>query len=138
MFWSFNLHLDKLNDVGLYKGVHFWSIKVLGKSWHCYASIGVTTAKNKDILNRNGINYHWLCEGFYSYYRGYGEWKKDEVVTIKLDCDNWSVTYWKQDEELKTRKIKPSNYHMVLLCCNRSAITHMEIVETPQNLTQHR
>ena len=40
------------NEIGLNKGVHFWSIKLLDVNGFCYRSIGITTIKNKEIVTK--------------------------------------------------------------------------------------
>ena len=127
----------------LCQGVHLWSIKLIKKNQGvCFCSIGVTTEKNDEIINKfqhtgSSPSYtHWMKEGtneVHSYLQGCKQpWKKDEVITAKLDCDNWDVTYYRGTQEIKKDVIvKDRRYYFAFLCCNLSSWTHFQIVESP-------
>ena len=147
--------LGQYNDIGLNKGVHLWSIECCAAVVSgCFLSIGVTTEKNDKLINewKNPQNsfdlyadslaldtsipghLHWFDQGFYSYWKGYGHWNQGEVMTIKLNCDDWNVTYYKDGTQVKYDEIEVNKfYYFALLCCDNDAYTHLKIVET-QNI----
>ena len=140
--------LGQYNDAGLNKGVHTWSIRnLIESSTGCHLSIGVTTEKNYKLINEWKHDYNeidlffadvpvqpsWINEGYNSYWDGYvNKWSQDQVITIKLNCDDWNVTYYKDNKEIKKDKIEPDkHYHFALLCCCRNCNTHLKIEENP-------
>ena len=132
--------LEHFNDDGLNKGVHYWSVKAIIKAG-CFACIGVTTQKNHKLINEWAFDghrcshYRWIKNGHNSHYDISGEWDKDAVITLRLDCDAWSVTYYVGTDEIRKDNIKPNqSYYLALMVCNESEWTHLKIVETPQKL----
>ena len=134
--------LGQYNDSGLNKGVHSWSIKsLLTSDWFsgCYASIGVTTEKNDKLIEKwnsfDGNNTHWINEGYNSHIQRTSSIPSKVTITIKLDCNNWTVTYYKDLEEFKKARIEPQqSYYFAMLCCGISENTKLQIVETPNDL----
>ena len=128
--------LEQYNDTGFNKGVHLWSIKFLGDC-SCFLSVGVTTEKNDTLINKwngpNGARAHWIYDGYNSYYKGYDDWLRNKVITLKLDCNNWTVTYYKDDKEYKVDNIKKDkSYFLAVICCGIDSYSHMKIVESPK------
>ena len=133
--------ISQYSNTGLDKGVHVWSIKSLGiDSGCCYISIGVTTEKNDLLINdwdHDGLAMSdWPVAGYHSHYAGADDmgdkvgWKRDEVVTMKLDCDQSRVTYYRDKEEIKSDKIEPNqSYYPAVLCCGHIEQTHLQIIE---------
>ena len=144
--------LEHKNNIGFNKGVHLWSIEYLGTSATCDLSVGVTTEKNNklinewkhnqfefgfvlDSLNDNDVNEPWIEEGYHSYWDGHGILEKYEIVTIKLNCNNWTVSYFQGKEEIQRDNIKPNRfYHFALLCCGMSSWSHFKTVDTPRGI----
>ena len=141
MGYAIYADLVQFNDVGINKGIHLWSVKFLAENEEgiaqCYASIGVTTEKNEDILNTadgDGTgDYYWITSnGCNSFHNACNEWKTNEIITVKLDCDAWSVTYYYGEGEKKTDEIDANkHYHFVMYCCGLDFITHYQVVESP-------
>ena len=145
--------LGEYNDIGLNKGIHFWSIKSIRskKGYHtfsgCYASIGVTTEKNDEIIkhwdwrgpkkhrNKFTDRKHFVHTGYGSHCQKCYGFSHDVIVTTKLDCNDWSVTYYKDKEQYKKENI-PSNqyYYLAMLCCGKSVFTNLQVVETDDEL----
>ena len=136
--------LYEKNGTGLNKGVHYWSIKLVDVNGFCYRSIGITTAKNEQIIEQNadyfvGQNQVAETAGYHYYYDGTHnlEWLKNDTFTIKLDCDNWNVSYYKNSELKRQDEIKCNeNYFLVLSFCGHPDCTSLQIVETPPEIHQ--
>ena len=131
--------LGELYDRGINNGVHLWSVKCLVRRALCFASIGVTTEKNDKWINEwyGKGKIQWINKGYNSFCLGSGKWNKDEVITIKLDCNQWTVKYYKDSDktEFQTDHIEPyKSYYFALLICNLSNWSHYEIIESPSNL----
>ena len=132
--------LGQFNNSGLNKGVHLWSIK-LANMGGCFASIGVTTEKNDEIINEfchdgGGSSDYWMGEKneeFNSWYDGCRKgWTQNEVITVKLDCNNWMVTYYKDEKEIMKDEIEcDRSYYFALMCCNKSWWTLFQVAKSP-------
>ena len=141
--------LGQFNDIGLNEGIHLWSIQNLANDHNgCFLSIGVTTAKSYKLINEwkrednafglyvdstfGSSNYeHWIDQGFNSYWKGYSFWKENQVMTIKLNCNDWSVTYYQDGIQVKNEEIEAGQcYYFALLCCDNDVYTHLKVVET--------
>ena len=131
--------LGQYSDTGLKQGIHLWSIKSLvdyESQWSvCFSTIGVTTEKNDKLINEwnhNGDSeVHWISTGFSSYHEECYDFKSDVVVTIKLNCNEWTVTYYKDKEQFKKEKIEPNQcYYLAMLVCCESDLTHFKVVES--------
>ena len=136
--------LGQYDDIGLSQGIHSWSIQRLLKSIdtsNCFCSIGVTTEKNDEIINifsHNGSkpHAHWMEEksnSCHSYYEGCRKgWKSNEIITVKLDCNDWNVMFYRDKEEIRRDKIKKGkSYYFAFMCCNQSLWNHFQIVDDP-------
>ena len=96
---------SQYSNTGFNKGIHLWSIKSLltqryGDLWSgCYASIGVTTQKNDKLINK--CHHGKIKIGYNSWYQTLNDFdlSHDVIVTIKLNCNDWTVTYYKDKEE---------------------------------------
>ena len=59
------------------------------------------------------------------------KWNKNDVITVKLNCDNWEVTYYKNGIGFKWDIVDPyESYFFVMFCCGYS-IPDMQVVENP-------
>ena len=137
--------LGHYNDIGFNKGVYFWSIENLADGATCMLSIGVTTEKSDKLVNEWKHNatalliwldekacaQQWIKNGFGSFFKGNLNWRKNKVITVKLDCDNWIVTYYRDGKKFKRDDIEPNkSYYFALLCCDQGAYTHLKVVES--------
>lgn len=133
------------------KGVHLWSVKSLrgddelfestllchnkAAPCPCYASIGVTTKKYQHLSTKKAIR-GWIPydNDASSHYEGAVDWMQNEIMTVKLDCNDWSVTYYrdsKPGKEFKREEVEPGFYYFVAVCCGNAKFGHMEIVDNP-------
>ena len=134
--------LGQYSEAGLNKGVHYWSVKaIFDKSkTSCFASIGVTTEKNDNLINNwshDGDEMHyWVKDkGYNSHEHLGGKWMKNQLITLRLDCDEWNVTYYDGTQEVKKEDIEPNqSYHFALMVCCRKVFTQYQVVETPREL----
>ena len=148
--------LKEYNNIGFNKGIHFWSIAYPHAM--CYASIGVTTEKNDKLINEcvgdwedqfdeehQGQNDNlwvdcpnWIINGYNSYFEvdhRSGGYSKGDIVTMKLDCNDWIVTYYLNEKKYKENDIEPDkSYFMAVVACGRVNNTEFEVVETPDYL----
>ena len=134
--------LGQYNDIGLNKGIHLWSLRSFAiDSGRCYLSIGVTTEKNDKVINdwnsaKIRKRNHWIEDGYNSHFEGNprisetGAWLYGEVITAKLDCDQWKVTYFRNNEEIQQDEIEPNqSYYFALMCCANSSYSVLKVVE---------
>ncbi len=85
------------------------------------------------------INIHFPKQGHYSFFKGWSDWKAHIVVVVKLNCNNWTATYYKHNaddydgsnvKQIQINKIKPNqSYHFAMLCCHLKQYTHLQIVK---------
>ena len=74
-------------------------------------------------------------KGYNSHYQYCVNFEPDVIVTIKLNCNDWTVTYYKDKEEFKKDDIEPEqHYYLAMLCCGKSCYTHLKVVESPDDL----
>ena len=148
--------LGKNNDIGLKEGVHFWTIKSLfcheKDAWNefadCYCSIGVTTEKNKEIINENqggvevGNNEYvtWIFERGINSYLDISYHHNDAItITIKLDCNEWKVTYYANTEKVKQDQIEPNKYYyLAMYCCDQLSSTQLIVIDTPDKIIENK
>ena len=134
--------ISSISDNGLNSGIHLWSVKLLpatGNFSHyarCHASIGVTTEKYDDKMYGPrdwSSTGGWITnEGYNSLYYGCGQWNENEMITVKLDCNDWRVIYYKDEAEFKDEKLEADKcYYFAMNCCGDSSRTHFQVVETP-------
>ena len=138
--------LGEFDDIGFDHGVHLWSVKRLPTDpydeYDDYGvCIGVTTEKNDDIIHKfeygadetgeKPISW-WMPEEIdtcHSYYEGWDGWYQNEVITIKLDCIDWLVTYYKNGKEFKKDDIeKDRAYYFAILGSEKEKY---QVVEHP-------
>ena len=130
--------LQQFNDIGLINGIHVWSIRKLTKWSSCFASIGVTTDKSVKLVNEwrhdGNSRDHWIDKSgsFNSFFTGCGQWETNETITVKLDCNDWTATYYKDEKEIKKDEIEADkSYYFTMLCCGLAESTHFQVVESP-------
>ena len=139
------------SETGFNRGIHYWSIKALPLEYSpeyrtspCYRNIGITTARNEKIVSSMSDEFvgHWtndhVVSGYHYYYDGCADedgWGNDEIITVKMDCDDWKVSYYKELVLKRTETIEPYQYYFFALsCCVDPDFTSLTIVETPQNI----
>ena len=138
------IYADLMNydNSGLNQGVHFWSVKAIfdkGAKVTCYGSIGVTTEKNYKTINDTYRSYsNWIGKGYNSHYSGVGEWKRHHILTVKLDCNKHTVTYYDNNKPIQRDDTAPNkSYYFAMICCNNSRGSKYEIVDTPKELLSY-
>ena len=140
--------LGKDNDIGLNKGIHFWTIKsVLHHDEpedhdfaECYCSIGVTTKKDNKAMSESWshTHMHWIDitpERCYSYLDIFFNHNMANIVTMKLNCNDWTVTYYVDEEQIKVDEIEADNsYYLAVCCCDQSSSTQILVIDTPTSI----
>ena len=142
--WGYLIYADlgHYNDIGLNKGVHIWSIKLLSGGYSygnrgatCFKSIGVTTEKSQELIDkfeRHGDKQHWIEDGYNSFYKGNFHWQPQSVVTVKLNCNEWTVTYYNNNKQFQMDKIEANKYYyFAMMCCDKQRFTKVQVVENP-------
>eukprot|EP01084_Bolivina_argentea_P146080 255880_1 len=108
------------NDSGYNKGIYFWSVKL--NTIHSFRSVGVTTEMSKEFVEQfNGYLEFWPIHkhGSCSFWDGYNaQWTYEEIITVKLNCDEWTVTYFRNNKKVKMDHIPPNkSYFFALYSC---------------------
>ena len=140
------------NLYGINSDVHYWSMQLLMTQFYqenneelqdciednhwCFKSIGVTTFKPEGTV-KCSVNA-WLHgdENTYSYLNGIGplHWDFGDTMTVKLDCNQWNVSYYKNGDKkpLKMDNIKENGYYYLAAAfCGHEDETYARIVDTP-------
>ena len=121
---SCSVYAASPNGKGFNSGVHYWSLQNILKQLdfddnedeyagdhYCVHSIGIRSKKyESDLTNISGA---WIRDAdtkyeYHSYIEGddNGHWYYQQIYTIKLDCNEWTVTYFKSNSILKQKKLK--------------------------------
>ena len=125
--------LGQFDSIGFIEGIHSWSIKAIsGCVDACFCSVGVTTMKNDKLINEwshDGESHvDWIEEGCNSWFEPH-KWPKDVTVTMKLDCNDWTVTYYQDKKQVAKENVEPNKpYFLALLSCG--VYGHFSIVES--------
>jgi len=120
---------------GLCSGVHSWSLQSLSaRSASCYQSVGVTQIKPTEAA-LNTKSSHWPHEDTTrdSFFCGYQQqWKQGDVVTVELDCDEWTVTYFVNGVQVKRDEVPRGKWFMALSLCASKNLVHLKSVKFPK------
>ena len=125
------------DSYGIDKGVHLWSIKAIGKHWkakywYCTRTMGITTRRRFTEVPRHIITGQYFYQG--STVEG-TRWKIGDILTMKLDCDNWIVEFYLNEKLMKQQIIgKVTKYFMALCCCSSHNQIYYESVDTPSSI----
>ena len=133
------------NDIGFNAGIHYWSVKALQSIWGsrfdgrstCYRSIGITTTKTKQIVKKIVDTFvsESQVSGYHYYFNGCRAddgWIDGQIITVKLNCNEWTVSYYKDSAFKRMENIEPNqHYFFTLSCCAEPNRTSLQIVETP-------
>lgn len=110
-----------LNGNGYTHGIQYWSVQTQRIHIGCYCSIGVTTKKNKHWIENNFDSGHWptMAKPIYFYnVHSNNKWKKGDIMTVKLDCNQCKVTYFKNKIKQEEYDIPPNQmYYFALSAC---------------------
>ena len=60
----------------------------------------------------------------HKHYRECSKWRRNQVITIKLNCNEWSATYYEGHKEI-TKHPTPANksYYFAMLCCSSLSVS---------------
>ena len=139
-------YIESPEGKGFNAGVHYLSVKnVRDEHVHCFKNVGVMAKRDRSITNEAKGWGNWTQTaaltdktlsfyGTFSHYGGKSRWKYGDIVTVKLDCDEWKVTYYHDHKRVQMDQIKPNkSYHFVINCCENPRYSHFEIVEFVPN-----
>eukprot|EP01084_Bolivina_argentea_P053409 98037_1 len=113
---------------GYNKGVHLWSIKCnkLCHTFHegCHHDIGIISCRNKNYTIKPLFTRKYENDGVL--YKGFENvWKQGNIITVKLDCNNWTVTFYVMNKssqitfgmKVSEQTIERNEYYFVLHLC---------------------
>ena len=158
---GFLIYPATLYPEGFSRGVHYWSVLLIGKenvTQYCFHSIGImseekNTAQLEVMCDRWPEEWNYLdmpftddqqpaTSDYYAYdVKKHGSdpnlkakhyWGRNQTMTVKLDCDNGTIHYFKDGEQLKCNLNidKTRSYHFVMTSCVLSD-NWFRVVDTP-------
>ena len=119
---------------GYNSGVYIWSIKRI-YGLECFRSVGITNCKPDMVksgldMRIYSISYNTKIEKVY-YYDGLNnlsKWNNNDIITIKLDCIKWKVSFYKMKYCIKQEKImKNKKYYFVIETCTDPSTSYQII-----------
>ena len=132
---AWTVFLESPDNKGFNTGIHYVSIKNINETaTQCFRNIGIITERNEDIINNHSWTRWTDLKGdeqpVESFFEGRYKWKYNEVLSMKLDCNKWTMTYWKDDTLLKKDDISPNkSYHFAVNLCECVNWTHYQVVD---------
>ena len=77
-------------------------------------------------------------QGYFSYHRACSRWNQtNEIITIKLNCNDWTVTHYDNKREVKHEDIEPNKAYYFGLFCHVNYYCRnfsLQAIECPFNL----
>eukprot|EP01084_Bolivina_argentea_P033256 61537_1 len=130
------IYPESFNTNGYNKGIYVWSIKCHNAT-SCYRYFGIYSKRKEEYLTlqksgKGGGYAHSDDELCAHLNGGYRNWKKGQIWTVKLDCNNWKISWYNGKELHHSEPIINTNmsyYFIIQLCA--SVTSHYEVVETP-------
>eukprot|EP01083_Nonionella_stella_P022756 62917_1 len=125
---------------GFSKGVHEWKIKFL-KILHHHSNPGIITNVNDLCSVKRGYNqlknsagskccgtlYMWhdwdkqlqgYHDGVLTLHQGCSNINVNDIITVVLDCDNWTLTFLRNEQHIGSMNITPAQtYHPCIYTC---------------------
>ena len=152
---GYTIYPETLNMNGFSKGIHFWSVKLLGIDFaddfeddfaenYCYHSIGVVPNERKiEPLSNHSDEWQYEYDKINGIQKSTSTsfwsgnkcgWNRDDIITVKLNCNEWNVEYYKNDEFKRNDKIdSDKSYFFAMNSCD-SEDNWFQIVPIPQNI----
>ena len=129
---AYQLGLETLYKEGTAKGIHYLSIDFMNHD----SAIAIGIKNNKQFMNTQKAMAS-TTKGL-SYYHLLDRQDFNSVITIKLDCDNWNVSFlrynWSVIHVIKEQSIEPDAYHFGINARSYDDI-HITIVDTKEIYT---
>ena len=141
---GYTVYPECLVNDGYKKGTHYWSVKLLGEDNnaldYCFHSIGIIANQRNQKWCSTYSDKWPIRDGFeeqpstqISWYKGDldGNWNRNHIMTVKLDCDHGIVEYWNNEEKVQKDKIDTdqSYYFAMNTCC--IPCHYFKVVDTP-------
>ena len=132
--------VESPDNKGFNKGVHYLSLQNINEEDiddidYCFYNIGVLAERDQTKIKDEGEweNTHFSYDNGYtphSFYKGRHYWNYMDVITVRLDCDEWTVTYYKDNEQVQKDKIDGGkSYHFAVNMCVNQNWVHFKIVD---------
>lgn len=126
------------DNEGFDKGIHVWSIKLVPKSWKSKylpfqdpKRIGITT--NKDSWEELDIDLALRPDR--NWFEADKVWVAESILTIKLDCTLWKISFYINDKKMNEEKIESNKYFIGLCIPYNRTYFHYQIVDTPTKIS---
>ena len=77
-----------------------WIYYIQGYKYWWYEHTGIFAEKDRESTAED-----------FDYYE---KWKINDIITLKVDCDDWKVTFYHNHKELHTMPLQPNeDYHLI-------------------------
>ena len=126
-------------DKGYKKGIHFWSIKCHNAP-NCYHGIGIMNKKEFILCQNSHLYNYYAMKQKIKYIYIYPPsntsvlpWNIGEIITVKLNCDEWNVSFYSESKLIYTQKIRKQTYYFFVRLCAKTT-TNFECVSVPSNI----
>ena len=142
-------------ETGYDKRIHFWSVACIKGHHKAFvataqfggATIGSTKESESMLIGiKNERKKLWIHErwldphegGLFYYLNGDIATKywtsSNNIITVKLDCDNWTITYFHGTQLIQKNDIKANESYFFVLQMYCYTGTHFRVVPTPNKL----
>ena len=126
------IYPEAIHPDGYSRGIHFWSVKLLGcpkEDRYCFHSIGVISKEERDKkVDQNSLETvydewpsKWKTKSGSDYHPGDDwnhYWGRDDTMTVRLNCNNGEVKYWKNDKVIRSGTVdNEKSYFFVMTSC---------------------
>lgn len=129
---AWTAYISSPGNKGFNKGIHYLAIKNMkNDKTECFRNIGILSQRNEMIITDNILStWDKYDKIIASCYIGRDKWHYNETISLELDCNEWTVTYWKDDDLFKIDHIPPNkSYHFAVNFCECMSWTHFQIVD---------
>ena len=135
---GFTIYPQVLISNGYSQGIHFFSVQFIKQSrvsGYCFHNIGVVLNKRDKQYLSKYTDVWQQRKNDTLYYDGHEyKWKGDQIMTIKLNCDNATIHFYKDTECVKKGNIDNTQSYFFALNSCASKDNWFKIVETPKQL----
>ena len=134
--FGYIIYIESPEGKGFNQGIHYLSIKnVKDQDLQCFNGIGVMAEKREskmvDLQTTDGriSQFEDSTFSFCNTLQTTRGWEYGTTITVKLDCNNWTVKYYKDGQKVKCDEVKPNkSYHFVTNFCANPLYCDFEVV----------
>ena len=127
---------DNYDNIGYNKGIHCWSVECIAyyENLWSFNLIGIKSERKRPWVYEKWTKVH---EGglYYHLDNGLGKmhWPSN-TITIRLNCYDWTLTYFNGLLEIQKDYIKPNQAYYFVLQISGNDKSHFRVVPTPNKL----